>query len=149
MSPNFDYSNFLCLIIVCFVFVFNSAKNFCWNGENGKTEATEAVPYFRIKFLLVIFSSTLIMFIKCLPALHFVSVSSGKREKKKKTASADGKNINTNYVNLYIMITATQMITSRGVREGIGWVERIMIYAFNLPSDCLALQSPSCSTKTD
>lgn len=148
MSPNFDYSNFLCLIIVCFVFVFNSAKNFCWNGENGKTEATEAVPYFRIKFLLVIFSSTLIMFIKCLPALHFVSVSSGKREKKNcqcrwqkykhklcKFVYNDNSNADDNIQG--------------GVREGIGWVERIMIYAFNLPSDCLALQSPSCSTKTD
>jgi len=35
-----------------------------------------------------------------------------------KTASADGKNINTNYVNLYIMITETQMITSGGIGRG-------------------------------
>jgi len=33
MSPNFDYSKFLCLLPVRFVLVFNSAKSFCWRNE--------------------------------------------------------------------------------------------------------------------
>lgn len=73
-------------VVSRFVLVFNSAQS----------------------FFLVVSSCALIMFINCaLPLVSRLSRFPG---------CADGKNINTNYVNLYIMITETQMITTG--REG-------------------------------